>query len=201
MPVCFLKEKEYVVIASRNRIPYYKNIQKSSSLSMEIMTIEEMKALFLLANPERHFINKEILISGYYAKGNVFAHYLNSLSHNMAIGYEIEPRRKEPLPEMLYENDEEELSSIIEKAQEFYEKNSSKPIYFFNLAPKEKKIVKEKLPFVTIPYGYCLPLDGYSFFLHWNKEKAFTKEDKADRRMATKSPLLISLSSSKRYKF
>lgn len=34
---------------------------------------------------------------------------------------------------------------------------------FFNLAPKEKKIVKEKLPFVTIPYGYSLPLDGYSF--------------------------------------
>ena len=201
MPVCFLKEKEYVVIASRNRVPYYRNIQKSLSLSMEIMTLEEMKALFLLPNPERHFINKEILISGYYAKGNVFALYLNSLSHNMAIGYEIEPRRKEPLPEIVYENNKEELSSIIEKAQEIHEKYPTKPLYFVNLAPKEKKIVKETLPFVTILCGYSLPLDGFSFFLHWNKEKVFTREDKADRKMALKSPLLISLSSSKRYKF
>jgi len=201
MPVCFLKEKEYVVIASRNRIPYYQNIQKNSSLSMEIMTLEDMKALFLLPNPERHFINKEILISGYYAKGNVFAHYLNSLSHNMAIGYEIEPRRKDALSETLYENDAEELSSIIEKAQDIHGKCPSKPLYFLNLAPKEKKIVKEKIPFASILCGYCLPLDGFSFFLLWNKEKTFTKEDKADRKMALTSPLLLSLSSSKRYKF
>ena len=49
----------------------------------------------------------------------------------MAIGYEIELRRKEPLPETLYENDEEELSSIIEKAQEFYEKKLVKTRLFF----------------------------------------------------------------------
>ena len=201
MPVSFLKEKEYVVLASRNRIPYYKNIQKSLSLSMEVMTLEEMKALFLSSDPKSHFVNKEILISGYYAKGDVFAHYLNSLSHNMAIGYEIELYREDFLPETLYENDREELLGVIEKAKEIHQKSPSKPIYFLNLSPKEKRQVKENAPFVTILCGYVLPLDVLSFFLHWNKEKHFSKEDKADRNMALKSPLLISLSSSKRYKF
>lgn len=201
MPVSFLKEKEYVVISSRNRVPYYINLQKSFSLSMKIMTLEEMKALFLLPHPETHFVNKEILISGYYTKGDVIAHYLNSLSHNMAIGYELEPRREDPISETVYENNKEELSSIMEKAKEIHQKSPAKPIYFLNLAPKEKRIVKENAPFVNILCGYVLPLDGLSFFLHWSREKYFTKEDKADRKMALTSPFLVSLSSSKRYKF
>ncbi len=89
----FLPEKEYVIISIKERLPYYENLKESFSLSLEIMTLEEMIDIFKKeAHPENHFINKEIIISGYEKEGDIIAHYLNSLSSNMAIGYEIEDK-------------------------------------------------------------------------------------------------------------
>lgn len=87
----FLPEKEYVIISIKERLPYYENLKESFSLNLEIMTLEEMIEIFKREkHPENHFINKEIIISGYKKEGDLIAHYLNSLSGNMAIGFELE---------------------------------------------------------------------------------------------------------------
>ncbi len=87
----FLSEKEYVIISIKERLPYYENLKESFSLNLEIMTLEEMIEIFKREkHPENHFINKEIIISGYKKEGDLIAHYLNSLSGNMAIGFELE---------------------------------------------------------------------------------------------------------------
>lgn len=87
----FLPEKEYVIISIEERLPYYQNLKESFSLNLEIMTIEGMIDIFKREkHPENHFINKEIIISGYKKEGDLIAHYLNSLSGNMAIGFELE---------------------------------------------------------------------------------------------------------------
>ncbi len=87
----FLPEKEYVIISIKERLPYYQNLKESFSLNLEIMTLDGMIKLFETeTNPEKHFIDKEIIISGYKKEGDIIAHYLNSLSGNMAIGYELE---------------------------------------------------------------------------------------------------------------
>ncbi len=87
----FLPEKEYVIISIEERLPYYENLKESFSLNLEIMTLEEMIEIFKREkHPENHFINKEIIISGYKKEGDLIAHYLNSLSGNMAIGFELE---------------------------------------------------------------------------------------------------------------
>lgn len=87
----FLSEKEYVIISIKERLPYYKNLKESFSLNLEIMTLGEMIEIFKREkHPENHFINKEIIISGYKKEGDLIAHYLNSLSGNMAIGFELE---------------------------------------------------------------------------------------------------------------
>ncbi len=89
----FLPEKEYVVISIKERIPYYTKLKKEFSLHLEVMTLDEMKEIFKKEkHPENHFINKEIIISGYKNEGDIIAHYLNSLSGNMTIGYELEDR-------------------------------------------------------------------------------------------------------------
>lgn len=87
----FLPEKEYVIITIKERLPYYENLKESFSLKLEIFTLEGMINLFENEkHPEKHFIDKEIIISGYKKEGDIIAHYLNSLSGNMAIGYELE---------------------------------------------------------------------------------------------------------------
>ena len=87
----FLSEKEYVIISIKERLPYYQKLKETFALNLEIMTLEDMIDIFKNEKcPETHFIDKEIIISGYKKEGNIIAHYLNSLSSNMAIGYEIE---------------------------------------------------------------------------------------------------------------
>ncbi len=160
-----------------------------------------MEKLFLSSSPKERFVDKEIIISGYYTEGDLIAHYLNSLSGNMIIGYELESERENPLPIKHFFEQEDELVEAIEFARENYEKYPSKPLYFMNLNENEKELIKSKLPFINVLNDYVCPLDGEVIFLHLDHLLSFSNEDVTAIKRTLKSTQLTFVTEREKNKF
>lgn len=201
MPIKFLKEKQYVVISHPNRKRYYEELKEAFSLSLDIMSLEEMEELFLSFSPKERFVDKEIIISGYYTKGDLIAHYLNSLSGNMIIGYELESERENHLPIKRFSKQDDELTESIKFAKEKYEKYLSKPLYFMNINDNEKDLIKSKCPFINVLDDYVCPLNGEIIFLHLDNLLYLSAEDGAALKRTLKSTRLTFVTESEKNKF
>ncbi len=190
MPIKFLQNKQYVVISHQNRKGYYQRLKKAYSFHLDIMSLEELEKLFLSSCPKERFVDKEIIISGYYTKGDLIAHYLNSLSGNMIIGYELETEAKEKIPVKVFINPEEEIYSCAFNAMKNNEKNPAKPIYFMNLNKKERGFIGANFPFITILDSYVNPFKGEIFIPHLDKLQYSSKEDAEALKRTLLSPQL-----------
>lgn len=164
MPIRFDQKKKYVVVANEIRVPYYEERRRRFSLDLDIFTLNDLKNLFSSPNVDKkHFADREIIISGYYHEGNEIAQYLNSLSSNMSIGYELEEDDKEKEP-ITFHDVEEELKECL-KMMEIYKKKGD--VYLFNLYQNDFSFPS----YVHICNALVAPLDGYSFVIGCPKNK------------------------------
>lgn len=183
MPIRFDKTKKYVIIAHEIRIPYYKECKRRFSLNIDILTLSELESIFSSKRQDKNrFIDKEIIISGYYHEGDKIAHYLNSLSSNMSIGYELEEMSK-PKKVITFKTFLEERNECIKMMDSYKNKGD---VYLFNLSendfilPSCVKICNDLVP----------PLSGNVFVL------GYKNQEDGDIKRIVKSPRTVFVSAS-----
>ena len=179
-----------MIISPIERHPYYEAIRKRLSLSMEILTLQKMKSLFRSAlDPKPHFVGKEIVISGYFTKGDEIASYLNSLSGNMCIGYELENRRDMSsfLDVECYSSSSNEVIATLFKISILEATGIPKEkIYLASSSKEQKRLLKTIAPEIQILPGFVCPPEGKVLLLH------FAKEDHSKEKEASLRNLLLS---------
>lgn len=165
MPITFFKDKQYVVISHEIRVPYYRKLVRDFSLSLDVLTLKQLKDLFASKKVSKErFTNKDIIISGYYHEGNEIALLLNSLSGNMSIGYELEGNKENALE--FYPTYLDEIKECRKKMA-----NARKP-YFLDISAREIITFCD----VHTIKEFVAPLDGELFIIGFNERKQTPKE-------------------------
>ena len=187
MPIRFDKEKKYVVIASPSRTSYYESQKRRFSLDMLILNLEELQNLFSKPIDKKEFADREIIISGYYHSGDLIAHYLNSLSSHMAIGYEIEDNKNDvSVTKFSSPKDEYNYVSLL------LEKNKNKrDVYLINLGDTSISFSSS----VRTINDIVSPLDS-SLYIVGLGERKYSNQEKEDIQRLLKSSRIVFISSS-----
>ncbi len=194
MPITFLKNKKYVVISHENRVAYYQNLKDEQSLNLDIVTLSELREMSSKENFANFFMAKEIIISGYYTNGDEIAHYINSISNNMAIGYELEEEAINDSFNARYCHSAiKGENEAISLALKYHETNHEENVYFLSLDHDFGKSVGDMYAFIKILNGYVCPLDGHFIILNFHNDKKLSKEDETALETSLKSSKLIAL--------